>query len=126
MVYFNNKIRSARIEKKLTQKQLAEELSKLGFRTSNTAIANWESGLNKPDVDTLGAICKILNKDGNYFFDIKNNNVSSIDENESKILYYYNKLNETGKIKAIENIRDLTEIPKYISKEKKTDIQKVE
>lgn len=70
MIRFNNKIKEARTEKKMTQKQLAEELTKLGFKTSNTAIANWESGLNKPDIDTLEAICKILNKDGNYFFDI--------------------------------------------------------
>lgn len=70
MVRFNNKIKEARIEKNMTQKQLAEELTKLGHKTSNTAIANWESGLNKPDIDTLEAICKILDKDGNYFFDI--------------------------------------------------------
>ena len=70
MIRFNNKIKEARVEKKMTQKQLAEELTKLGHKTSNTAVANWESGLNKPDIDTLEAICKILDKDGNYFFDI--------------------------------------------------------
>ncbi len=69
MICFNNKIKEARLEKKMTQKQLAEELTKMGHKTSNTAIANWESGLNKPDIDTLEAICIILDKDGNYFFD---------------------------------------------------------
>ena len=124
MVYFNNKIRNARIEKKLTQKQLAEQLSSLGHKTSNTAIANWESGLNKPDIDTLEAICKILDKDGNYFLNSTNNSNSTFDESTNQLLDYYNKLNDVGKTKAVENIRDLTEIPKYIIKEKKTDIQK--
>ena len=123
MINFNNKIRKARIEKNLTQKQLAEQLSMLGFKTSNTAIANWESGLNKPDIDTLGAICKVLDKDGNYFFE-NDTTVFSKDENTTQLLNYYNELNELGKIKALENLKDLTEISKYVLKEKKTDIQK--
>lgn len=68
-MFLNKKIKEARIEKKITQKQLADELTSLGRKTSNTAIANWESGLNSPDVDTLQLMCKILDKDGNYFFD---------------------------------------------------------
>ena len=68
-MFFKEKIKEARLEKKLTQKELAEELTKRGRKTSNTAIANWESGLNSPDVDTLKLICEILDKDGNYFFD---------------------------------------------------------
>ena len=68
-MFLNEKIRMARQEKGLTQKQLADELTRLGRKTSNTAIANWESGLNSPDVDTLELICKIVEKDGNYFFD---------------------------------------------------------
>ena len=123
MVYFNNRIRNARIEKKLTQKQLAEKLSSLGHKTSNTAIANWESGLNKPDIDTLEAICKILDKDGNYFLNTINED-DSFDKNTNQLLEYYSKLNQIGKAKAIENVKDLTEISKYTLKEKKTDIQK--
>lgn len=75
-MFLKEKIKEARLEKKMTQKQLAEELTLLGRKTSNTAIANWESGLNSPDVDTLQLICKILDKDGNYFFsqDTNNNN----------------------------------------------------
>lgn len=69
MTSFNIKLKNARLEKKLTQKELAQKITELGRKTSNTAIANWESGLNKPDIDTLELICKILNKDGNYFFD---------------------------------------------------------
>ena len=68
-MFLNKKIKEARLEKNLTQKQLAELLTEAGKKTSNTAIANWESGLNSPDIDTLQIICTILEKDGNYFFD---------------------------------------------------------
>lgn len=71
-MFLYKKIKEARIEKKMTQKQLAEELTKKGRKTSNTAIANWEAGLNSPDVDTVQLICQILEKDGNYFFDTPN------------------------------------------------------
>lgn len=72
-MFLYKKIKEARNEKKMTQKQLAEELTNRGRKTSNTAIANWESGLNSPDVDTVQLICEILEKDGNYFFDENNN-----------------------------------------------------
>lgn len=90
-MFLHEKIKKARVEKNMTQKQLAEELTKRGRRTSNTAIANWESGLNSPDVDTVELICEILDKDGNYFFDSNNNfryashngiNIDGLDENE--------------------------------------------
>lgn len=67
-MFLNNKIKEARLQKEMTQKKLSQELTNLGLKTSNTAIANWESGLNKPDADTILALCKILEKDGNYFF----------------------------------------------------------
>lgn len=90
-MFLYKKIKEARNEKKMTQKQLAEELTKRGRKTSNTAIANWESGLNSPDVDTVQIMCQILEKDGNYFFDTNNDfryanhngiNTEGLDEND--------------------------------------------
>ena len=72
IMFLYKKIKEARIEKKMTQKQLAEELTQRGRKTSNTAIANWESGLNSPDVDTVQLMCQVFEKDGNYFFDTNN------------------------------------------------------
>ncbi len=71
-MFLHKKIKEARIEKKMTQKQLAIELTNRGRKTSNTVIANWESGLNSPDVDTVQLMCEIFEKDGNYFFDTNN------------------------------------------------------
>lgn len=78
-MFLFKKIKEARNERGMTQKQLADELTKRGRKTSNTAIANWESGLNSPDVDTVQLICEILEKDGNYFFDTNNNFHHNID-----------------------------------------------
>ncbi len=92
-MFLYKKIKEARSEKKMTQKQLADELTNRGRKTSNTAIANWESGLNSPDVDTVQLICEILEKDGNYFFDTNNDfryashngiNIEGLDETEIK------------------------------------------
>lgn len=97
-MFLYKKIREARLEKNMTQKQLADELTLRGRKTSNTAIANWESGLNSPDVDTVQLICEILEKDGNYFFDNNNNfrfasyngiNVDGLDENDLKEIQEY-------------------------------------
>lgn len=90
-MFLYKKIKEARNEKKMTQKQLADELTNRGRKTSNTAIANWEAGLNSPDVDTVQLMCEILEKDGNYFFDTNNNfryasyngiNTEGLDEEE--------------------------------------------
>lgn len=72
-MFIGKKIKEARNEMNMTQKQLAKELIQKGKKASNTAIANWESGLNSPDIETLQEICNILKKDGNYFFELENN-----------------------------------------------------
>lgn len=73
-------IRKARINKKLSQKELADELSSKGFKVGNTTISNWESGFSKPDPDTISALCEILNTDANYLLDFtKEDNYSEID-----------------------------------------------
>ncbi len=59
-------IRSARINKRLTQSELASLLQKNGIDIGNTTISNWENGTSKPDPDTIEEICKILDVDGNY------------------------------------------------------------
>lgn len=59
-------IRTARIQKKLQQKELAELLSSKGEVVGNTTISNWENGTSKPDPDTISLLCEILNVDANY------------------------------------------------------------
>ena len=72
-MFLYNKIKEARKEKSLTQKQLADLLEEKGFKVTHATISNWELNISKPDADTIQALCQILNKDGNYFFDFNDN-----------------------------------------------------
>jgi transcriptional regulator with XRE-family HTH domain len=50
----SKKLKEAREKAKLTQKTAA---TLTGF--SNTTISNWETGVSRPDVDSLSTLCKI-------------------------------------------------------------------
>lgn len=65
-------IRTARIAKKMSQKELAEAISNEEEKFGNTTISNWENNLNKPDADTIASLCKVLNIDANYLLEIDN------------------------------------------------------
>ena len=49
-----DKLKEARIKADLTQKQVAKLMD-----TKDTTISNWETGVSRPDVDTLGELCKL-------------------------------------------------------------------
>lgn len=53
-----NYIRDKRIDKRLTQEELATKLN-----VNRSTYANWEQGLRKIDVDTVMKICQILDID---------------------------------------------------------------
>ena len=58
-----NNIKNFRLLRGMSQRKLAEALN----RSSNT-IANWEKGINQPDVDTLEDICNVLNITPNQIY----------------------------------------------------------
>lgn len=67
------KIKEARINSKLSQKELADKITALakekGYEDlsyGNTAISNWENGTSKPDADTIFLLCMAMNVDANY------------------------------------------------------------
>lgn len=49
------RIRTYRTQAGLNQKQLAEKIG-----VTNSAVSNWEKGLNGVDVELLPAICEVL------------------------------------------------------------------
>lgn len=58
-------------------------------------ISNWEKGINKPDADTIGTICKILSITPNELFGWQTPNNSSIDEKYSQLNTYGKELINT-------------------------------
>lgn len=55
MKTFGEKLKEARKNKKLTQKQLADLIN-----AKHNSISNWENDQNKPDTDMVGFICGAL------------------------------------------------------------------
>jgi len=61
MLSFGERLKLARKEKKLTQKQLA-----LLINAKHNSISNWENNQNKPDPDTIEQICGALDISPNW------------------------------------------------------------
>lgn len=99
-------IKKSRTDCHLTQIQLAEKLTQaLGTKVTNTSISNWEKGINQPDIDTILELCKILNKDANYFLDWENfiNENNNLDE----VINLYKSLNLTNQTESINYMKYL-------------------
>ena len=60
---FGERLRNARKEKKLTQKELATKIN-----AAHNSISNWENNQNMPDPDTIQHLCWALGVQPNYFF----------------------------------------------------------
>ena len=61
---FGTQLRLARKRKGLTQKELAD---RVGAR--HNTVSNWEADRNRPDPDTVRALCALLEVDSNYFYE---------------------------------------------------------
>lgn len=59
-------IKKYRELKGLTQKQVADTISKIkNHKVSKNIVSNWENGLNKPDADTIEILLGIFGVDAN-------------------------------------------------------------
>ena len=61
MIIFKERLKEMRIEKKLSQKELAEALS-----VSQRSISSWETGFRQPDFETLEKIAKYFGVSADY------------------------------------------------------------
>lgn len=80
-------IKKARLLKGMNQKELAEALKKKDVEVGNTSISNWENGINKPDPDTISALCEILEVDANFLLDFNKEAIKRFD-NEIDNLFF--------------------------------------
>ena len=116
------KIRKARTDAKMTQKELAE---KCGM--ADSAIRKYESGKITPKLDTLARIARAM---GLYAADLvdadqwKNVQMGPGDawavdasqqstSRESQLMQHFRSLNDDGQRVAVERVEELAQIPKY-------------
>ena len=120
---FGEKIRKARKDKGLTQRELAKLIN-----AKHNSISNWENDQNKPDPDTIELICGVLDITPSYLMgfnepdfiipksniviEMKKNN-SNLDDFQKRLFEYAKRLNLLGEQEAIKRIEELTLIPKY-------------
>lgn len=62
---FGQRLRQARKEKQLTQKELAAKIN-----AAHNSISNWENDQNMPDPDTIQNLCWALDVQPNFFFSV--------------------------------------------------------
>lgn len=109
------KIKKARTDAKMTQKELAE---KCGM--ADSAIRKYESGKVVPKLDTIAKIARAM---GLYAGDLvdagqwgqvqpgeDSETASAI---ESQLLSHFRTLNDNGQTVAVERVQELTQIPAY-------------
>lgn len=84
MVNMGKKLKSLRIEKKLTQRQIAE---RIGLAIS--AVSSYESGTRYPSYDVLIKLAQIFHVSTDYLLgmtDRRNIDVSGLDDNEIELI----------------------------------------
>ena len=128
-------IRSKRKEKNMTQQELGNAL-----KVSSQMIAQYENGRRKPKLNTLRKICQAMEISigdlgddiWKYYSneeikadlktpisftcniaDLFSKPIFTADHEEISLLSNYRKLNETGQLKAIEQVELLTKVPEY-------------
>lgn len=94
---FGNKLKKARLAKKMTQKQLADIIS-----VKHNSISNWENDINKPDPDTIELLCGVLEITPNYLLATNPDDFSPADK---LLIKRFNELDDIGK-KHVETIID--------------------
>ena len=63
---FGERLKELRLEKKLTQKQLAILLC-----TNNSSVCDWECGRSEPNIDVVINLCKHFNVSADYLLGLK-------------------------------------------------------
>ena len=125
-----SKLRDARKNVGLTQKEVADKLG-----VTFQAISNYERGVNKIEASTLYRLCELYGISTASILSGTNHpdftfhlflqiykeeleeyfahSLSKTSEDESRLLSSYRSLNSEGKVKALDHIEDLAAIDKY-------------
>lgn len=109
------KIKKARTDAKMTQKELAE---KCGM--ADSAIRKYESGKVTPKLDTIAKIARAMGLYAGDLVDAGQWGQVQLGESEempstaeSKLLSHFRNLNDNGQTVAVERVQELAQIPAY-------------
>ncbi len=94
------KIKQLRENIGLNQKEFSEKIG-----VSNSRVSNWEKGINRPDVDLLYQICKVLKVSADELLEL--NNDVSLNAQEQNLITQYKKLTPNGKILLSESLNSI-------------------
>lgn len=102
---FGEKIKSARLSKKYTQKQLADLID-----AKHNSVSDWEKDKSKPDMDTIELICGALDITPSYLMGTKS------DDEYGNIV---------GKIMNMPDILDMIEEYELLSEDDKKAVKQI-
>ena len=112
---FSGVLQELRKSRMLTQQELADLIG-----VSRSRLSMYELGQREPDLVTLEAIADFFNVDVDYLLGHTNKTTvlpqSSITPEEQTLLSRFRRLNRSGRMKVLEQIDDLSSLPKYTSR----------
>lgn len=107
---FGERLRNARKEKQLTQKELAAKIN-----AKHNSISNWENNQNMPDPETIENLCWALDVQPNYFFSVNTSLPSGIiPMPEMRKIPLIGSIACGAPILADEHIEEYIDIPHHI------------
>ena len=100
---FGEKIKTARISKHYTQRQLAELIN-----AKHNSISDWEKDKSKPDMDTVELICGALDLSPGYLMgSITSAPNSELSDTYTELIELYSKLSEDSQKAIMQILRNL-------------------
>ena len=101
---FGEKIKTARISKHYTQRQLAELIN-----AKHNSISDWEKDNSNPDIDTEELICGVLDLSPGYLMDSVKTSVpsSELSDTYTELIELYSKLSEDSQKAIMQILRNL-------------------
>ena len=121
----NTAIRLNRImaERNLRQVDILERVKpfciKYDIKMNKSDLSQYVSGKVEPSQEKLVVLGMALNVSEAWLmgFDVPMERTASTKESAPKIMQYYELLNDIGKHKATEQVKLLTEVPRYVKEE---------
>lgn len=113
-----NRIKQLCKENNTDIKHLEIALKELGFKFSNSTISRWESATKLPPYESVKAVADYFNVPVSWlsfdaYPDKTQTDYINLSANEQKLLGYFRQLNQDGIAKALIDLRDLSENPRY-------------